>query len=195
VNDPVLIDLPASIETERLLLRTPQSGDGPALFDAITESLPDLRRFLASLPWVATEQSLESTETFCRRAQSNFIARTDLPFLAFDKRSGDLVVSCGLHRPVWATPKLEVGYWCRSSRTGRGFVGEAVQALTQLAFEQLHAARVELITDAHNTASRRVAERCGFVLEGILRHERRAPDGTLRDNCVYARLAPASADA
>ena len=55
--------------------------------------------------------------------------------------------------------------------------------------------RVELITDAHNTASRRVAERCGFTLEGVLRHERRGADGTLRDTCIYARLAGADADA
>jgi len=36
-----------------------------------------------------------------------------------------------------------------------------------------------------------VAERCGFELEGVLRHERRAPDGSLRNTCIYARLAAA----
>lgn len=195
MTEPLLIDLPECIDTERLQLRPPRAGDGALLFDAISESLPDLRRFLASLPWVATEQTLESAETYCRRAQANLLARTDLPFLVFERHSGELVASCGLHRPVWTTPRFEVGYWCRSSRTGHGFVTEAVQALTQLAFGALHAARVELITDAHNTASRRVAERCGFTLEGVLRHERRAADGTLRDTCIYARLAGADADA
>jgi RimJ/RimL family protein N-acetyltransferase len=33
-----------------------------------------------------------------------------------------------------------------------------------------------------------VAERAGFVLEGILRHELRHVDGTLRDTRVYARV-------
>ena len=188
MSDPVLINLPDTLHTPRLLLRAPRAGDGPALHQAITESLPELREFLASLPWVAGEQSIESAETFARNAQANFIARKDLPYLLFDKASGQLIGASGLHRTVWATPKTEVGYWCRSSMSGRGFVSEAVQALLGLAFDTLNAARVELITDEANAKSRSVAQRRGFVLEGTLRHERRAPDGSLRNTCVYARL-------
>ena len=39
------------------------------------------------------------------------------------------------------------------------------------------------------TDSRRVGERCGFVLEGIHRHAQRAPDGALCDLDMFARLA------
>ena len=98
----------------------------------------------------------------------------------------------GLHRTVWATPKTEVGYWGRVSKARNGYISEAVNRLTSFAFETLKMARVELMTDAENLSSRRVAERCGFMLEGILRHERRAPDDTLRNTCVYARLALAA---
>ena len=190
MTDPILLDLPEAIQTERLLLRPPRTGDGPALHEAITESLPNLRRFLASLPWVAAEQTLASAETFCRNAQSNFIARRDLPFFAFDRHSGRLLCSSGLHRPVWSTPQVEVGYWCRHTAQGQGYVSEAVLALVQYAFTHIQAARIELITDAENLASRKVAERCGFELEGILRNQRRAPEGDLRNTCVYARVAP-----
>lgn len=185
--DPILLDLPSSIETSRLTLRPPRAGDGPVLHDALTESLAELRRFLASLPWVAAEQTLESAETFCRNGEANFIARRDLPFFVFEKRTGNFVASAGLHRTVWQTPRTEVGYWCRTKSSGQGFVTEAVRALTEYAFQHIKAVRVELITDEENAASRRVAERCGFVLEGILRNERRAPDATLRNTCVYAR--------
>jgi RimJ/RimL family protein N-acetyltransferase len=189
--DPILLDLPASLQTERLMLRPPQSGDGLPVLEAVTESLPELRRFLASLPWVAGEQTLESSETFCRTAQANFIARKDLTFLLFEKATGQLVGAAGLHRMVWETPKAEVGYWARTSRAGNGFVSEAVVALTRYAFKHLGAVRVELITDEENSASRKLAERCDFKLEGTLHRERRAPDGALRNTCVYACLAPA----
>jgi hypothetical protein len=187
--DPTLLDLPSCIETERLLLRSPQAGDGALLLPALVESLPELRRFLASLPWVAAEQTLESAEIYCRTAQSNFIARKDLPFLILERVTGQLVGAAGLHRMVWATPKAEVGYWGRTSRIGNGFITEAVSAITEYAFDHLHAARVELITDEENKESRRLAERCQFKLEGILRNERRAPDGALRNTCIYARLS------
>ena len=36
-----------------------------------------------------------------------------------------------------------------------------------------------------NDASRRVAERAGFILEGRLRNVSMAPDGTVRDDLVY----------
>jgi len=192
MTEPILIDLPASIETERLLMRPPRAGDGTMLQLAVVESLTELRRFLASLPWVAAEQTVESAEVYCRNAQANFLARKDLPFLLFEKTTGQIVGAAGLHRTVWATPKTEIGYWGRVSRAGNGFISEAVAALTAYAFANLHAVRVEIITDAENDASRRVAERCQFVLEGTLRNERRAPDGSLRSTCLYARLAPAS---
>jgi len=189
MTDPVLLELPDSIETDRLVMRPPRAGDGPALLPAITESLPELRRFLASMPWVSGEQSLDSAELFCRNARANFLARKDLPFLLFEKSTHELIGVAGLHRMVWSTPKAEVGYWVRTSRGGNGFIGEAVHALCGYAFAHLRAVRVELITDEANAPSRRLAERCRFELEGILRNERRAPAGDLRNTCVYARLA------
>ena len=92
---------------------------------------------------------------------------------------------------MWETPRTEIGYWCRTTRAGRGYVSEAVAAVARYAHENLRAVRVEIVTDEANLASRRVAERCGFELEGVLRHERRAPDGSLRNTCIYARLAAA----
>ncbi|AMO22461.1 GNAT family protein [Ramlibacter solisilvae] len=188
MTNPILLDLPAAIETERLLMRPPQAGDGPMLHLALVESIEALRRFLSSLSWVAAEQTVESAEAFCRNAQANFLARKDLPFLLFEKATGEIVGATGLHRTEWTVPKTEIGYWGRVSRAGQGLVSEAVAAISQYAFHHLKAERIEIVTDEENTASRRVAERCQFVLEGVLRQERRAPDGSLRNTCIYARL-------
>jgi RimJ/RimL family protein N-acetyltransferase len=190
--DPLLIDVPQVLHTERLLLRPFRSGDGTALHEALVESITDLRRQLWFLPWVAEEPTPASAELRCRRAAAAFMARSDLPYLAFDRRSGRLVGSVGLHRTDWQLPKTEVGYWVRSSEAGKGYVSEGVNALVAWAFEGLGAVRVELVTDESNSASRRVAERCGFALEGVLRHTMRAPDGGLRNGCIYARLPKAA---
>lgn len=186
--DPILRTVPSRLETTRLVLRPPRTGDGAALHEAVAESLTALREFVASVPWAAHEPSVEASEVFCRRAEADVIARRDLPFLVFDRESGRLLACTGLHRFNWSVPRFEVGYWCRASATGQGVVTEAVCALVRLAEEDFGAARVEILTDALNMRARAVAERCGFVLEGVLRHERRAPDGSLRDSCVYARV-------
>ncbi|HBL28808.1 MAG TPA: N-acetyltransferase [Acidobacteria bacterium] len=187
-HDPLLFPVPESFETPRLLLRTFRASDAPALHAALTESIEELRAFLWFLPWVAEEQTLQSAEVRCRKAEANFLLRVDLPYLAFEKSTGRLVASVGLHRTDWDLPKTEVGYWVRTGETGKGYASEGVRALTEWALDTLGAWRVELVTDAANDASRAVAERCGFQLEGILRNVSRGPDGSLRSHCVYARL-------
>lgn len=188
VAEPLLLAVPEAIETPRLLLRPFRAGDAAALHAALAESIADLRRFLGFLPWVAEEPTLQSAQARCRRAEAGFMLRTDLPYLAFDRSDGRLVGSMGLHRTDWQLPKTEVGYWVRSRETGKGYATEGIAALAEWALGTLGAQRVELVTDALNTGSRRVAERCGFQLEGTLRHMSRAADGALRDHCIYARL-------
>jgi RimJ/RimL family protein N-acetyltransferase len=143
------------------------------------------------VPWVASEQSIDASEIYCRTAEANFISRKDMPYLIWDKSASQILGATGLHRTVWETPKTEVGYWCRTSHRGRGFITEAVNAVANIAFTEMKAVRLEVITDEENTASRRVAERCGFTLEGTLRNERRAQDGELRHTCIYAKLPTA----
>lgn len=191
MRDPLLVDVPTRIETSRLILRPHRAGDGPILHEALVESLAELRRFLWFLPWIAEEQTPEQAEIRCRKSEANFLARTDLAFLAFEKTSGNLVGSVGLHRTDWTVPKSEVGYWVRRSAAGKGYATEGVQAVVACAFDKLGARRVELVTDEENVASRKVAERCGFELEGVLRSVQRGQDGSLRSTCIYARLAAA----
>jgi len=190
--DPLLIEVPTRIETGRLILRSHRAGDGPALHEALVESIAELRRSLWFIPWIAEEQTPDSAELRCRRSEANFLARTDLPFLAFEKSTDRLVGSVGLHRTDWQVPKTEVGYWVRTSAAGNGYITEAVQALVACAFDRLGAQRVELIADEENIPSRKVAERCGFELEGVRRNVLRGPDDRLRNGCVYSRLPPAT---
>ena len=186
--DPLSFSVPDEIESRRLVLRSFRVGDAPRLHEALVESIEELRTHLWFLPWVAEEQTLRSAEVRCRRAEANFLLRTDLPYLAFEKNSGRLVASIGLHRTDWALPKTEVGYWVRSSESGKGYASEGVNTLTDWALGSLGAQRVELVTHEQNQASRAVAVRCGFRLEGVLHNVARSRDGGLSNSCIYAKL-------
>ncbi len=192
MTSPLCFSVPEFLETDRLLLRPFQVSDAQQLHEALVESIADLRAHLWFLPWVAEEQTLESAEGRCRQAQANFLIRADLPYLAFAKHTGRLVASAGLHRTDWALPKTEVGFWVRSAEAGKGFASEAVLALANWALLGLKAKRIELVTDELNHGSRRVAERCGFMLEGIVHSTMQSPDGKLRNACIYARLPVAA---
>src|SRR6266496_2040512 len=182
--EPILREIPESIESQRLRIRPPRPGDGQLLFEAVRESLVDLRRFPASMPWALAEPSIETSEKYCREAYSNFLARRDLPLLLLLKDRDVVVGSSGLHRIDWRVPKFEIGFWGRSSYQGKGLITEGVAAIVNLAFENLDAHRVESLPDDANDRSCRLCERLGFALEGTLRNERVDPNGALRSTRV-----------
>jgi RimJ/RimL family protein N-acetyltransferase len=184
--NPVLLDIPDRIETERLLLRAPRPGDGAMVNASVLETLDDLRRYPASMSWAMQEQPVGATEEYCRRGAASWILRADFPMLALWRNSGEHAGNVGLHRFNWDTRVFEIGWWCRRRAQGQGLITEAARALTEFAFAQLGARRVWCACDEENEKSWRVAERLGFAHEGTLRSERCDPDGTRRSMRVYA---------
>jgi RimJ/RimL family protein N-acetyltransferase len=184
--DPLLLDLPEQLDTQRLLIRPPRRGDGRAVYEAVVETLDELRRYPSSLRWALEEPTPERSESFCRRGAALWQLRVDMPLLLFDRADGTLVGASGLHRFDWADRRFEIGWWCRRSRQGQGYVTEGGRAIVDFAFEHLAARRVFALGDDANAASWRVCERLGMTLEGVLRGERADPDGSRRDMRVYA---------
>ncbi|HET7034707.1 MAG TPA: GNAT family N-acetyltransferase [Thermomicrobiaceae bacterium] len=182
---PILLDIPDSLETERLVLRAPRAGDGAALNAAIRESRQRLRPWL---PFAVKLPSVAETEEWARRAAAAFIQRTALTYVLLLADDESVVGVSELRCRSWDVPSFELGYWCRTRFEGRGYVGETARALTRLAFEGLGANRVEIRMDARNERSRRVAERAGYRLEGTLHNDMRDLQGGLRDTLVFALL-------
>jgi len=186
--NPILLDVTEQIETERLMIRAVMPGDGVAHFPAVQESLVDLRKHLGHLPWVEEEPSPLNSEKYCRNMRSSFIKRENLVYFIFLKADESFVGGVGLHRIEWEVPRFEVGYWCRTGAQGKGYIAEAVQGITDFAFSQLAARRVEIRADDFNVPSWKVAENAGFTLEGVLRNwDRDAITNDLRDLRVYAK--------
>ncbi|GAB4572687.1 MAG: GNAT family N-acetyltransferase [Anaerolineae bacterium] len=186
-QNPILRDFPDSFETERLIIRAPRPGDGPALYEAVIGSLDHLRPWM---PWAQHPPTLESSEQQVRLGAARWAAREDLWLMLIRKADGRWIGGSGLHRMDWAVPRFEIGYWVRAEAQGKGYITEAVNGITAFAFDVLGAERVEIRCDAHNKRSAAVAERCGYRLEGRLRHEARAVSGELRDTLVYSLIRP-----
>ena len=83
--------------------------------------------------------------------------------------------------------RAAVGYWLAPAARGRGVATHAVRLLARWAFSGLGLARLELTCGPDNEASQRVAARCGFVREGVLRSHI-AFKGDRRDTVVFSVL-------
>lgn len=178
-----LLQIPERIETDRLVLVAADATQAAETFSAAYESRHELSPWM---PWAYPEPSIEGVTTYHANIRKDWFARERIDFQWIEKSSGKLVGKGGFHSIDWSVPKLEIGYWLRTSASGKGYCTEAVNALVDLAKNTLNAARLEICSDPRNAKSRAVAERCGFALEGILKKNMRAPGGSLRDSCMYA---------
>ena len=83
---------------------------------------------------------------------------------------GELAGHIEFFKPVSYWDAFELSYQLYGSRfAGRGYTTEAVQLLVDYLFATKQQHRIHLVIVPENAASRRVAEKCGFVLEGTVR--------------------------
>jgi RimJ/RimL family protein N-acetyltransferase len=83
--------------------------------------------------------------------------------------------------------ELELGYIVARQARGRGIATEILRLLTGWAFEEVEAQRAYLIIDVENAASARVAQRCGYQLEGVMRSIH-VKQGRRADAGLWSRL-------
>jgi RimJ/RimL family protein N-acetyltransferase len=184
---PILRDFPHSFESERLTIRCPLPGDGPELNAALLDSWEHLEEWM---PFATGEKpTVEESEANVRQAYTKFLTREDLRLSLFLKDSDTMVGSSGLHRIDWSVPKFEIGYWVRKSFEGKGYISEAVAAISDFAIRELGAKRIEIRCDSRNERSAAVPRRLGFNLEGILKNDdRHHLTGELRDTMIFAKI-------
>jgi ribosomal-protein-serine acetyltransferase len=186
--DPLLLDIPREIRTPRLILRVP-AGDGTIVLPTVLASLPEL---IPWMPWATDKYDLAAAESWCRKAAGGFILRKELHYLILLAGDHTHVGALGLFAFDWLAKKGEIGYWLATPHQRHGYMTEAVNAITQLAFDTLGLTRVEIGCGGRNLPSQRVAERCGYVLEGIHRNARLDTAGLPSDHCVYAKIRSAT---
>jgi RimJ/RimL family protein N-acetyltransferase len=86
-----------------------------------------------------------------------------------------------------AEGELELGYIVAPEERGRGAGTAILRALTDWAFAEAGVERIRLIIDTANPASLRVAERSGYVREGVMR-SLHAKNGRRIDAVLMSRL-------
>lgn len=155
--------------TPRFVLRPFRRRDVGAIHEAVNASLSELRPWL---PWASRDYSRSTTQHFVRdsigawadaRAFDFAIRRPENP----DRHVGNV--------SVWHTSRAnqvaEIGYWVRTDETSKGVCTEVTARILQVAFEELNLHRVTLRVAVGNRASERVAEKLGFLQEGVLRED------------------------
>ena len=159
------------IEHAPVTLRRFRAEDVDALFQAVTESLDELRPWM---PWAA-DYNRASAEEYLAGSVKDWDEGTAYNYAIV---TGDaLVGSIGLMNRC-GPGGLEIGYWVRSAYTGRGLATAATAALVGQAFGLPGVDWVEIVHDELNVASGQIPRKLGFTEAGRRPLDLPSPSGT-----------------
>ena len=152
-------DISRNIIINDLLLRPLEVSDARQLVEAVTESLPELKRWM---PWAKFEpQSVSQREGLIIQWEKDWEEKKDFPVGIF--RHNELVGCSGFHLRH-GVGQLEIGYWVRTALAGQGIATRVSRALTSAAFSLPEVTEVLIAHDVANVRSGAIPLRLGFNL-------------------------------
>lgn len=148
----------------QISLRLHEEEHASAYYAAIDRDRPYLREWL---PWLDDEKSVEDTITYIRATRSQYAQNQGFHCAIWYEDK--IIGSIGYHNLDWVNRKVELGYWVGSAYQGKGIVTRACRVFITYAFEELGLNKVEIHCATGNKRSCAVAERLGFIREGVIR--------------------------
>jgi RimJ/RimL family protein N-acetyltransferase len=174
--DPLLAD-------DVVLLRPWTAEDLPAKVTAFADPLVD--RY--SNPRTSTVTEADLRASFGRQEQARLHGEEVNFALAAAGEPALVLGGASVYDIDREEGRAAVGFWLTPASRGRGVATRATRLLAGWAFTDLDVARLELTCAPDNEASQRVAVRCGFVREGVLRSHLPFKGGR-RDTVVFSLL-------
>ena len=140
--------------------------------------------------WYTSVPRPDSVHAYIEKALAEQAAGHELPFVICVQESGSVVGSTRYLHIAEEHKRLEIGStWLAKSWQGTKVNPAAKLLLLEHAFGVLGMNRVEFLTHSKNAQSRAALLKLGASQEGVLRHHKVLPDGSLRDSVVFSILA------
>jgi RimJ/RimL family protein N-acetyltransferase len=178
---------PVLVESDRLIIRPIDPDTAELVNAAIRDSYAALHTWM---PWADHVPDVAETRRHLAAAEQRYLDGSDVALSLWLREGGQFVGGSGLHDRLGDPAWQEIGYWVRTSLTGRGLASEAVRAIAQVAFDQLGLTGLQIKTSERNMASQRVAERAGFMREALLDDGRIDPGGIPSRTVLFVRRRP-----
>lgn len=182
---------PLHLTSGRYYLRPPEQADHDALSEALRDA--DILRWNAGLKMAAAPES-ERADMWLRLRAQGWTAGNAAYFVVLDATTGELLGTVGF-RDIGRVPQQALAsYWTVPAARGRGVAVAALETASSWAqapvdFGGLGLVRLSLDHALENLGSCRVAEKCGYAFEGVMRASFLDPGGVRHDSHLHARIA------
>jgi len=167
-------------------VRLIEKDDLKNYYELIDRNRKRLEDFFAGT--VALTKTLKDTKHHLADVVAKIKLKINYPFVVTDDTTGMIIASIQVKGVDWMVPKAELGYYIDAAYEGKGITTRATSLIIAYAFDELKLNKLYIRTHKENMPSVRIAEKNGFVLEGIIRSDYKTTSGTLVDLLYYGLL-------
>ncbi len=166
-------------------IRPYEDGDASEMTAAVRESVAEVSPWM---PWCHPGYSMSDATNWIRTTKDG---RADGSMFDFAIIGADGVYAggCGINHIDGLEGFANLGYWVRTSVTGRGIAPAAVRELISWTFAKTRLNRIEIVVAVGNSKSQRVAEKVGAHRDAVLR-KRLMVGGRTSDAILYSVIRP-----
>ena len=151
---------------KKVRMRSVRPSDAPGAFELLSD-----KRVTRTLLWDGPSSVDELSDSYTRMGLPGTRVGDERAYnFAIELAGVRGIVGSISARPRLHPHQIDIGYWLGVPYWNKGLMTDAVRLTTHFCFEHLNAVRVYASVFMGNIGSRRVLEKCGFTLDGTLRH-------------------------
>ena len=151
------------LETDRLILRQVTKDDAEDMLTYLSDQ--EVMKHYGLEPFTSTDDALDEISWY----QSILEKQTGIRWGITLKGQDKVIGSCGFLNIAAEHCRSDVGYELSKAYWGKGIASESMAAVIRYGFEQLNLQRIQALIEPPNIPSQKLAERNGFIKEGLLR--------------------------
>ncbi len=137
---------------------------------------------------VSRTKTLKEAQEFVEEMIRHTISNTYFPYVLINGAEDRIIGFIDLKNIDWDIPKTQIGFYIDEAYTGKGIITKAVMEICKHCFDDKGFEKLFMRIHPENLAALKVAEKCGFELEGTIRKDYRNNAGQLVDLHYYGKL-------
>ena len=174
------------LKTERMVLKPVVATYSFA--NKLFKTLSTNKDFYKYLSWAFYFKNPEQLFAFLKGAENCWKDLSRATYSMHIRKDNNFVGILGVFNIDWFEEICEIGYWLNPQYKNQGFMSEAVKTVSKNFFN-MGFKRIVIKANPKNIASCKVAEKCGFKREGILRSYDFLPTLNKREDiALYAKI-------
>lgn len=160
--------------------------DLEAYFNLVEQNRERLEDFFTGT--VSKTKTVEDTTNFVLDIVQRSKDKTYFPYIIVDASNQTIAGFLDLKNIDWNIPKAEMGLYIDKNYANKGISTKAFNLFCDFCFEEYKFKKLFLRTHYNNRFARRIAERCGFEMEGTIRRDYKTTSGEIVDLIYYGRI-------